>query len=265
MRHDAALLDELGGYLIEIRRLVEVAGKVDSRRPVTIKRRQSKRKSFSRLPANWRDVMAGRMRKPNRVAFLTECLTGCRPEELRRGIVIKLTTNDLGLIVKDPAKKGQSHGFTYSLGDETLVTLLVDLLKDDFDASGRFTVTIESPKTYSQCVKEAAIREFGEIAKDISAYSLHHAAASDFKASGMSQDEISIALGHTWGETKNSDGSYSQGRGASALRPKAVEGTKRVKNGPKHSPAPQSVKSKSSTAPKPSKARPKPSPFDAST
>ena len=149
---------------------------------------------------------------------------------------------------------GQQHELKYVIADQPLAKMLAVLLGAEAQSMDGMRVFISSPNSYSQCLHKAAVRIFGEKGKKITAYSVRHAAAADFKAN-LSPDDTSAALGHIWVETKTCYGSHTQGKGATSLNPR-VNGAKELNRRKSHTNPPWKPKPEAPTI-----AHRRPSPF----
>lgn len=206
-----------------------------------VSRRKTKRKNLGKLPKDWREQLMNRM--PNyEAAMAVTSLSGCRPVELKRsGALVSFRGNELKVQILG-AKVGDKSGqkwreMTFEMPTENPIAMrlgrLVLLNKEDL------LVKIDSEVNFTTAIRSAGQRAFPSFPDSITAYSLRHQVASDLKASDLSPDQVSQALGHSSGDTKGSYGIHSQGTGTMA--PGKVEAERQVKNGPAK-PLPGAVK-----------------------
>jgi len=196
--------------------------------------RHSKRGDLHGLPRDWREKLIARMPK-YRLAALVNAVTGCRPEELAKGVQLAIVDGMLVATIqgaKITEKTGQPwRRLSWPVDSNSpLVRALVAEV-----TAGVSVVQIDNPKTYSSAMRAAGEREWpgrknkktGK-AKTVTPYCFRHAAASDMKASKMGREEISQALGHCSDVTKQYYGSWSQGR-AGGVAPRSVEAARAVR------------------------------------
>lgn len=194
--------------------------------------RETKRKNLSKLPVNWREKLMDRMPKYE-AAMAVAALTGCRPVELKKfGAAVSFKEGKLKILILG-AKLGENSGqewreMTFDMPTDNPIAMrlgrLVLMNRDDL------LVNIESEMNFTTSIRSAGRRAFPSFPDSITAYSLRHQVASDLKASDLSPDQVSQALGHSSGDTKGSYGIYSQGTGTMA--PGKVEAQRPVKNKP---------------------------------
>lgn len=191
------------------------------------RRRHSKRGDLRGLPDDWRERIVARM--PNyQLAALTSAVTGCRPEELKKGVQLTLEGGMLVATIqgaKVTAKAGQEWRRLSWPGDSN--SLLVRMLISEVQA-GASVAQIKDAKAYSGAMRAAAKREWPKRKTTVTPYCMRHAMAADMKASGLDAAEISAALGHCSDVTKKYYGSWSQGR-AGGVAPQSVEAARAVR------------------------------------
>lgn len=205
----------------------------------TVERRESKRRGLSKLPGDWREQLAKRL--PTwRMPYLVAACTGARPSEIGRGIDLKIDGEDLVATIKG-AKVGPYSGqklreMRWSI-ERGMPELVRQLAKKVNEAGGRLLVDYsghDNPnpeKAFSGAMRQAAGRAFPGQKVTLTPYSLRHAAASDLKASGLTGQQQSAALGHQVVETKGSYGHHRLARGRS-VAPKRVRATTPVRGVP---------------------------------
>ena len=202
-----------------------------------VERRESKRR-LGKLPDDWREVLVGRL--PNwKPQAIVQAVTGCRPSEI--GLGVRLIVKQGQLLAHIQGKKtGLYSGQKWRamswplLGASTLVQDLAEMVKK---AGGEMMVdysghTNSDPaKAFSGAMRQAAARAFPGHKVTITPYSMRHAMASDLKASGLSSQEQSAALGHQVVDTKSTYGSHRQAtQGNSA--PHRVQAAQAVRGDP---------------------------------
>ena len=151
-------------------------------------------------------------------------VTGCRPSEITKGI--ELWVKKGILLAKIEGKKTGAYSgqpwraMSWNLKDAPPV--VCDLAKMVLDAGGHLTVDYSyrpnpnPAKAFSGAMRQAATRAFPGHAVTLTPYSMRHALASDMKASDLTPQEISKALGHQVVATQSTYGSRQQGHGGMA-------------------------------------------------
>lgn len=191
------------------------------------RRRHSKRRDLRGLPVDWRERIVARM-PTYRLAALTSAVTGCRPEELVRGVALAIEGDMLVVTIqgaKVTARTGQPwRRLFWKLSNEwSLVRLLIREVQ-----SGATMATIKDAKAYSNAMRAAGQREWPRRKATVTPYCCRHAFASDMKAAGMDGADISAALGHCSDVARQFYGSASQGRTRAAI-PLKVEAARPVR------------------------------------
>lgn len=152
--------------------------------------RQSKRKSLVGLESDWRQKLLKAVegsKYAKQIQLMMVC--GCRPVEMAKGIqverdngVFRITIQ--GAKISDWTAGGQEIRVLDIAEDHPL---LVGLESGDYQASAR---GIEN------AVEHFALKLWPFRKEKVSAYTLRHAAATDFKSGGLSRQEVAAALGH---------------------------------------------------------------------
>jgi integrase len=178
----------------------------------------TKRKNLGKLPENWREILIGRM--PNYETQVVVCaLCGCRPGELEKfGVSVSMRNFELKVRVQG-AKFGPKSGqkwreLVWKMPTENPLAMKLGRLA--MEKGGDLFVQLEDARKFSGAMRSAGQRAFPDFSETITPYSLRHQLSSDMKASGLSGDDISAALGHRSAETKSSYGLFSLGFGSMA-------------------------------------------------
>lgn len=192
------------------------------------KPRHSKRMDMKDLPDDWRERIIARL--PNyRHAALTEVVTGCRPDELVKGVKLSIV-GDLLIAYIEGSKVTANSGQPWRRlswpvdSNSPLVGTLVEEVRN-----GLMIAQIKDAKAYSGAVCSAGKREWPELREDVRPYCFRHAAASDMKAAGIGDLEISAALGHCVDKTKSIYGQWKQGRRSGGVAPMKIEAARPVR------------------------------------
>jgi integrase len=196
---------------------------IEDRKP-----RHSKRKDMRGLPDDWRERIVARLPK-YRYAALTQAVTGCRPDELVKGVKLSIVDGQLIAEIqgsKLTEKSGQPwRRLIWPTDSESpLVAMLVHEVQN-----GLSITKIEDAKTYSGAVRAAGKRAWPERRKSITPYCFRHAAASDMKAAGIDDASISQALGHCADVARSYYGQWQQGRAHGGVSPKMVQAPRQVR------------------------------------
>lgn len=184
-------------------------------------KRKSKRPSIRGLDSMWRGrliELSSSSQYANEIIVMAIC--GCRPSEMEKGVIVKRFTNTITITIKG-AKCSSKNG----AGQEWRTLT--------FDSSHPLVGSINAG-TYQAKARAIgdAVTHFGKsLSKNkkepISAYSLRHAAASDFKASNLSKEDIAAALGHQSTATMSFYGTKSRGSGMLILKSVSAASTVR--------------------------------------
>lgn len=198
----------------------------DQRKPIASKRKVITK--LKKLDPNWRETIIGRM--PNyRNAMLVLALTGCRPAELVKGVLVTLTGNQRIRFEIEGAKvtqySGQEKRVLEIQTNSTIARMLTEQVKE---SGGSIEVRIDKAANLTNSIKNAAKRAYPGLRESVTAYCFRHQCAADWKSqsSGDSdrQTEISMALGHQADHTKQYYGYQQQGSGSVEF-PSKVEAT----------------------------------------
>jgi integrase len=175
----------------------------------------SKRQRLRGLPADWRSRMfsglASRSKYRELVAVLSA--TGARPEEFTAGITVTITGDaQLNFHIRGAKTSGGKYG-----QDERTFSVKADrpeltfLLNQAALTGGRLVVRGVAG-SISDRVRQLSSKVFPLLKAPVSAYVFRHQMASDLKASGLSDADVSAALGHSVDETKGRYGAAQSAR-----------------------------------------------------
>lgn len=218
------IVKRLGVWMEGIERLQGTSGpSLAVRKP-----RHSKRKDMKGLPDDWRERMVNRSHK-YRHAVLVNAVTGCRPDELVKGVRLSIIGAELVAEIsgsKVTEKSGQPwRRLSWPVdSDSPLIALLVAEVRN-----GLGVVTIDDAKRYSGAVRAAAEREWSRRKTKMSPYCFRHAAASDMKANGLEDALISQALGHCADVARSYYGQSQQGRAGNGVAPCSVKAARTIR------------------------------------
>ena len=185
----------------------------------------SKRKSLVGLPKNWQEKVYKNMTIKFREALLVLMLTGCRPDELFKGVSLSISQ---GFIKADilGSKVTDTKGYKYrSLFFEPNSTFASRKIKDLLGQRGPHVINLGSDDLnnsekfkarFNKAIKYAA-KKNGAKFNDISPYSFRHQKAADLKKEQYEDVNIAFFLGHKSKRMQRHYGFYSQGRGSTGI------------------------------------------------
>ena len=197
--------------------------------------KHSKKSDLKHLPDNWRQEIINRMPK-YKLQVITLALTGCRPEELKKGVKWELSNNQLIATIKGAKVKELSgqpeRKLTFEISGD-IAFQMAEYLGTQSEIS---IITVLDKSALTDAISSAGRRAFkSKSVKSVSAYSFRHQFAADGKADCMTRPDpeaalidLSAALGHLSSATKGFYGNFRQARGGGAklLR---VEASRQVK------------------------------------
>ncbi|WP_312571627.1 hypothetical protein [Stutzerimonas balearica] len=209
-------------------------------------RRKSKRSDLKYLPGNWREQLYKQLEGSKyELAYLVEAVSGCRPGELEKGV--KVICKESGLLtirvdngVKVTAQKGQPwREITYRVDQSPLVRALYEVCRKVAPDTEKIETVVDIEKTtnWRAALSSAGQKLWPRLKFRVCPYHLRNAAASDWKRAGLSEEEISAALGHCVNKTSSLYGQSQIGRGGSGLCPVEVKAARPVLN--TRTPSPQ--------------------------
>tara|TARA_B100000614_G_scaffold240978_1_gene241774 strand:- start:415 stop:1497 length:1083 start_codon:yes stop_codon:yes gene_type:complete len=204
------------------------------------KKTNSKRKSIAGLPADWQDIIYQNVAAKYKNAVLGLMLTGCRPEELRKGINIFMSEQGLIGVKIDGAKVSSTKGHRYRiLYFDPDANPLNKAFKQILTMQGSIKIRLpernpENPDSartvnaFTRAVKYTAGKAGRKFAK-VSPYTFRHQKSADLKKEGHSKEMVAAFLGHRSTRTQQQYGSVQQGRGGTGISrvevPDIVPGT----------------------------------------
>ena len=215
----------------------------DKRRPSSghkkSTRKGSKAKSLRDLPSDWiGQLVEGMTTSEDSLLTATAAITGCRPEELRKGVALRLRDDGridaeiLGSKVSDRTDGGQDWRLmaidpTVSLG-HLGARYLYDAFEGNSERTPRRSFLARpgknAPKTQLVVTTQGRgwQQRMTRIAKQlgftgVSPYTLRHDFATRIRSSTGNTDDLSAALGHRSARMKRHYGSRRKGGGAHGI------------------------------------------------
>ena len=186
----------------------------------------SKKYLLRDLPKNWRQrIFELNFRGDDEARFLTLAISGCRPEELRRGVTWKLNKKGLTARILGAKRKkfsGQKFRFlSFSPHQSPLHEKLAKIVGEN---GGELLVNVEVPKTLSNTLTRVGKKLFPKLKESLTAYVFRHQLASDIKfdiaqtGSKLTLQDLAAALGHSTDEMQQQYGHVKQSKsGGSGL------------------------------------------------
>lgn len=189
--------------------------------------RHSKRTRLRGLPDDWREKMflaLDRSKYRDAVAVLS--CTGARPAELEKGVKIALTDQGhLRFTIEGAKTHGGKYGQELRVLEIAVRSTEAKHLAEQVRQKGDRVISVNAG-SLSDRVRHLSATVFPKLKKPISAYVFRHQMAADLKASGMSETDVSTALGHSSDESKGHYGAAQSGRACDVLK---VNGSRPVR------------------------------------
>ena len=191
---------------------------------------KTKKRSIAGLPDDWQLAVADTVPKAWRLRTLVAAVTGARPQEIEWGVPVVIDGDVMTLTVKGAkvttvsGQEVRKIAYRVPSGDAVIDTLY----QAAQDAGGSLMVDLGGMKPVSMttAIRRAAEKLWPDRPITITSYSLRHQKAADMKASDMSRDDVSAALGHCASQTKTRYGHPNQSRGIVAPTVKATRAIK---------------------------------------
>jgi hypothetical protein len=234
LRYQSAVIEEVIGIL-------DIVERHKGQCPlVNTVRRKSKRSDLKYLPANWRDQLYKQLEGSKyELAYLVEAVSGCRPGELEKGVKV-ICSEGSGLLtvridngVKVTEQKGQPwREITYRVDQNPLVGALYEVCRKVAPDTEKIEMVVDIEKTtnWRAALSSAGQKQWPRLKFRVCPYHLRNAAASDWKWAGLSEEEISAALGHCVNKTSSIYGQSQIGQGGGGLCPVEIRAARPILN-----------------------------------
>lgn len=201
------LLDgRVGKWAVELEKRLAVGISVSS---------HSKRSRLRGLPLNWRTLMFQGTKKTSKYKDVVAVLsaTGARPSEFEHGIVVALESpGSLRFTIIGT----KTHGGKYGQAERSFSVQTnrpeLEYLASRIDQNGGPLSVNAEAGALSDKMRQLSDKVFPALRSSVSAYVFRHQAAADLKASGLSDEDVSSALGHSVDETKRYYGAAQSAR-----------------------------------------------------
>lgn len=175
----------------------------------------SKRTRLRGLPANWQSMMFDGVRPASKYKDVVATLsaTGARPGEFENGIKVEI--DDKGAL-RFTIQGIKTHNGKYGQAERSFSVQIQGpetrhLAQRISDNAGPLLVKAQAG-ALSDKVRQLSDKVFPNLRSVVSAYVFRHQVAADLKASGLSDTDVSTALGHSVDETKRFYGAAQSAR-----------------------------------------------------
>jgi len=198
-----------------------------------VRPRKGKKSSLLRLPADWREQLAARSRGQFRVPTLMALMTGCRPQELEKGVFLIRTETGLYVRIrgaKVTEKSGQKFR-RFRLADHPLTDELIAIMQQS-KTPARMIVKVEHGNSVTTHLRAIGHKLWPRRTETITVYTARHGMAAACKAAiaeGADPDLVSQVLGHIVDETASYYGNRFQS-GGRIIVPSNIKVTKAIKH-----------------------------------
>ena len=248
----------LGSEMIDIQFYIDLLQNLPDTCPIVFKeKRNSKKETIKPLPDDWREQVIAEVNKKYRLEVVLIAATGCRPEEIARGIDAMITDKKLILKIQTAKVKdgkivtSKKKLVPYLAGQEIrelefdLKTrnVFVDELRRIFSTTYnkvtspmlntyfKFNTSSINKKSLASAVLRAGQRcKFEGLEQNITPYCFRHQLAVDLKSLGVDGDTISRMLGHAVDATRAQYGFIKQSKDAQSKVPSDVKTQMRSKD-----------------------------------
>jgi integrase len=172
--------------------------------------------SYLHHKPEWRERLFAQITHRYKAAAAISSLTGCRPSELAHGIRVTLQNGQLMCVIAGSKVTDHSGQPTRALKispESAEAEYLAGLA-----SKGEITVSIASPKAFTEAVAAAGHRAFPHARQRFSPYVWRHATGSDLKSDAdLSPEVIAAALGHSATRTQECYGRAAHGSSRSRI------------------------------------------------
>lgn len=187
---------------------------------VAPKPRRSKKLSLSRLPKDWRELMAAKSKGQFRIPMMIALISGVRLAELEKGVQVKLHDNCLyvhieSAKVKENAGQGSRE---FKLAKHPITNELIEILHSADKTE--MAVKVKKGNSVTTHMRQLGGKIWPNRKESITCYSARHAMAADCKKAifdGADPDLVSQVLGHIVDKTASYYGNRFQSGGISVV------------------------------------------------
>jgi integrase len=184
------------------------------------RKRHGKKSSISKLPEDWREQMAKQVHGQFRIPSMVALLTGCRPAEVEKGVLIERIDGALYATIKSAkhtVKAGQEQR-RFRIADHPVTKMLMDFMDESNETRHKKLVEVIHGNSLTTHLRAAARKLWPERKESITTYSTRHAISADCKKAiydGADPDLASKVLGHIVDKTSSYYGALLQSGGIS--------------------------------------------------
>lgn len=219
--HNRALMNSLGREadfakakevlqkVMSDNKLIEQLEKNENEKTPFSKKLKGKVAQLEKSIPDWRKRMDKIMEgKKYEIPYLVQRISGCRTEELKRGVFVEKVADGKYLLHIDTAKQKATDE------NEKERTRIISSSDPRLERLAGKIVSVQKNTNYSKTIGGLTLRHFQQ---EMGPYSLRYAVAADLKASGASINEQAEFLGH---ENDRTAGRYSSGLSSTSGREK---------------------------------------------
>jgi|GEM_PF-4471072 len=205
---------------------------------VSVRSVKSKSASIRGKPADWREQIASRLEGELQLAYLIQAISGCRNEEILKGVSVVLLPDGLLDVTVAGAKVGKHAGqlqrsFTVAVNSGGVAAMLGALLEGNVPVNSSQLLAGEDREKTKDKYRKAVARASQSVfppkkgKQGLSAYSLRHQFKKDVSTSA-DRETVAKAMGHS---TTRSATYYGAGgkAGGGTVTPLNVKATRPVK------------------------------------
>lgn len=174
--------------------------------------RKSKKQSLTGLPDDWRFKVIERADPEYQLAITMLALTGCRPEELAKGI--RVTQREDGLYAEIHGAKVTQHAGQVKRTLKLHPVKASELLSPYMKGLEVMVVKFDQKNSLTTHIRSVAKKLWPRKKESVTSYCFKHAMSADCKASPDFKnhpESISMVLGHRVDRTRSYYGTGSQG------------------------------------------------------
>ena len=200
------------------------------------KTKHSKRPLLNKLKkkSNWQSELITELPVQHKLSAAVLILTGCRPSELEKGVIVEARKNELLFTIagsKITNVSGQKkRRLTFDPTQNKIAAELYEAVSLGTKAQRTKIDLGVGQRAFYEAHVRAAVRAFGDkIGKRLSPYIHRQAFSADLKADGYSREEIALALGHSTDRTQSFYGMAQQSSGNSRGLTK-VQASRKIKS-----------------------------------
>ncbi|MGX9367344.1 tyrosine-type recombinase/integrase [Desulfoplanes sp. PS50] len=219
-------IKKIGRKIIYLINLYKKHGRNNGKSPVTTKSPgKSKRKSLRKMPKYWREMMWDRCANYDyKGALAILQLTGARPSEIERGVIV---VGDESSEFLEVVIKGSKQGKAKKNG-QAKRSIFIDMRVHVYHRSPKdyllscvaedgYVIVQANAKRLNDYVRRLSQKIWPKKKNPITPYSYRHQLSADLKGEGCPPPKISMTLGHRSVLSKKKYGTSAQARGSTHI------------------------------------------------